>query len=87
VIQYDGKSFLSTVFRLHGSVLPVLVPRIVIVGVIGAVSAFAYDEWRVAIPTIAHTLVGVALGLLARLPHERLVRPLLGGAEALRRAS
>jgi putative membrane protein len=64
VIQYDGKSFLSTVFRLHGSVLPVLVPRIVIVGVIGAVSAFAYDEWRVAIPTIAHTLVGVALGLL-----------------------
>lgn len=64
MIQYDGKSFASTVFRLHGSVLPVLAPRIVLVALVGVASAFAYEEWRVSIPTIAHTLVGVALGLL-----------------------
>lgn len=64
MIDYDGRSWLPILFRLRGSVIPRLLPRCVIAAAIGAVAVFALEERNFKIPTLAHTLVGVALGLL-----------------------
>jgi ion channel-forming bestrophin family protein len=64
MIQYDPKRLLSIVFRLHGSVFVRLLPRVVLAAAIGEIAHLAYRETGLRFPTIVHTLIGVALGLL-----------------------
>src|SRR6266536_1927495 len=64
MIDYDAKDWFSIIFRLRGSVLPRLVPRVLIVAAVGAFAACLFDSKGTKIPSIAHTLIGVALGLL-----------------------
>jgi len=64
MIEYDAKNWFSIIFRLRGSVLPRLVPRVAIVAIVGGIAAWLFDTKGTKIPTIAHTLIGVALGLL-----------------------
>jgi ion channel-forming bestrophin family protein len=64
MIDYENRRWLRILFQLRGSVLPGLLPRILFVAAIGALAAFLLDTRGFKIPAIAHTLVGVALGLL-----------------------
>lgn len=64
MIAYDAKGWLSVVLRVRGSVLPRLLFRIVIAVAVGGVAAHLNDTKGVHVPSIAHTLIGVALGLL-----------------------
>jgi putative membrane protein len=64
MIEYDAKDWYSIIFRLKGSVLPRLVPRVAIVAGVGALAAWLFDSKGTKIPPLAHTLIGVALGLL-----------------------
>ncbi len=64
MIDYQNRRWLRLLFQLRGSVLPVLLPRILFVGAVGVVAAWLFDTRGIKIPTIAHTLVGLALGLL-----------------------
>lgn len=64
MIDYDSKNWLTIVLRMRGSVLPRLLPRILLATGIGGVAAWLYESHRTRVPTIAHTLIGVALGLL-----------------------
>jgi putative membrane protein len=64
MIDYDAKGFLGIIFRLRGSVFPQLLPRIVVVTAVGAVAAWVEQTSHFSIAPIAHTLIGVALGLL-----------------------
>ncbi|MFI5301175.1 MAG: bestrophin family protein [Polyangiales bacterium] len=64
MIDYDSKDWLRLVLTMRGSVVPRLTPRLVFVAIVGAVAVWAYDARGIKIPTIAHQLIGVALGLL-----------------------
>jgi len=64
MIDYDAKGFIGIIFRLRGSVFPQLFPRIAVVTAVGALAAWVEQSSHLAIAPIAHTLIGVALGLL-----------------------
>ncbi|MCB9729267.1 MAG: hypothetical protein H6744_06605 [Deltaproteobacteria bacterium] len=64
MIDYDGKRWGKVALQLHGSVIPGVLPRVLLAGALGAVAALAHSAYGFSIPPIAHTLVGVALGLL-----------------------
>lgn len=64
MIHYDIRSWHSVVFRLKGSVLPRLLPRIVMTAGVGAIAAWAYSVFKFHLSPLAHTLIGAALGLL-----------------------
>jgi len=64
MIQYDPKNLASVIFRLRGSVFVRMLPRVLLAGVIGQISYVAYLRIGLKFPTIVHTLIGVALGLL-----------------------
>jgi putative membrane protein len=64
MIEYEGRAWLSIIFRTRGSVIPRLWSRILLAGGLGVVAQLLLQERGVKIPTLAHTLVGVALGLL-----------------------
>jgi putative membrane protein len=64
MVEYDAKSFFRILLQQRGSVLPMLMPRILACAAIGAVAAYLFDARGAKIPSIAHTLLGVALGLL-----------------------
>lgn len=64
MIEYDARQWSRIVFRLEGSVLPRLLPRILAAGAVGAGAAWAFVHHGAKVPTVAHTLIGVALGLL-----------------------
>ena len=64
MIDYDAKGWLGIIFRLRGSVFPQLVPRIVVVTAVGVIAAWVEEQAHFSIAPIAHTLIGVALGLL-----------------------
>lgn len=64
MIEYQPKSFLKVVTQLHGSVVPILIPRIVLCAGLGAAAAYGHHSYGIKLPPIAHTLLGVALGLL-----------------------
>jgi len=64
VIEYDGKRWVALVLRLDGSVLPRLLPRVLFTAAIGAGAVWLHDARGAKVPPIAHTLIGVALGLL-----------------------
>ena len=64
MVDYQPKNFFRVVVQLQGSVVPLLVPRILLCAGLGGVAAYAYANHGVKLPSIAHTLLGVALGLL-----------------------
>jgi len=64
MIAYDPRGWLSVVLRLRGSVLPRLTLRILLTVAVGALSSYLHDTRGLSVPSIAHTLIGVALGLL-----------------------
>lgn len=64
MIDYDPRRWSRILVQLRGSVLPHLVPRIVLCAAIGALAAWLFDERGVKIPSLVHSLIGVALGLL-----------------------
>lgn len=64
MIDYEGRAWLPILFRIRGSVIPRLLPRCAFAACIGAGAVVALEERGYKIPTLAHTLVGVALGLL-----------------------
>jgi len=64
MVSYDPRSWLSVVFTFHGSVLPKLAPRIALASALGGAAAWLFAERGFRIPSTAHSMVGVALGLL-----------------------
>jgi putative membrane protein len=64
MIEYEGRSWLPILFRMRGSVIPRLVPRIVVATCLGVVAVLLLESKNFKIPSVAHALVGVALGLL-----------------------
>jgi putative membrane protein len=64
LIDYDAKSWFGVLARTRGSVGPRLLPRMLIVGGIGGVAALLFDRYKFHTPAVAHTMIGVALGLL-----------------------
>lgn len=64
MIDYEARDWYGIVFKLKGSVLPRLTLRIVAAAAVGAGAAWLYVERGAKVPTVAHTLIGVALGLL-----------------------
>jgi putative membrane protein len=64
VIEYDGRKWLGIALTVRGSVLSRLFGRALSCAAIGAVAAYAHGTFAFRIPPIAHTMIGVALGLL-----------------------
>lgn len=64
MIDYEGRRWLDVIARVRGSVLPRLLPRALFGGAIGGLAAWAFEEHAVKLSPIAHTMIGVALGLL-----------------------
>jgi putative membrane protein len=64
MIEYDGKNWVEVILRVRGSVVPRLLPRIVLVSVIGVGAQYLHVTRNVALPPLTHTLLGVVLGLL-----------------------
>jgi putative membrane protein len=64
MIDYSPSAWWSVLFRIRGSVLPGLWPRIVFVMAIGVAAVTLHHENGLKLAPIAHTILGVALGLL-----------------------
>jgi putative membrane protein len=64
MITYDSKAWLAVLVRVRGSVLPRLVGRTIVCTILGGLAMILHDEKQFFVPPIAHTLIGVALGLL-----------------------
>lgn len=64
MIDYDGRAWLPILFRMRGSVIPRLMPRVAVAGGLGVVAVLLLEQKGFKIPSVAHALVGVALGLL-----------------------
>jgi ion channel-forming bestrophin family protein len=64
VIDYEPKRWGSILIRTAGSVGPRLLPRTIVAGLIGGLATWLYVEHGFYIPSLAHTVLGVALGLL-----------------------
>ncbi len=64
MIAYDGKRWIALLFKIRGSVVPALAGRTVIAGALGGLAAWLYHQRGFHVPSTAHTILGVALGLL-----------------------
>jgi putative membrane protein len=64
MIEYNGKSWVEVLWQMKGSVIPRLVPRILVTSGIGFIASLLYSRFGFRLPDSAHTLLGVALGLL-----------------------
>jgi putative membrane protein len=64
MIEYEGRRWLDVMLRMRGSVMPRLLPRALIGGAIGALAAWGFAAHQVRVSPLAHTMIGVALGLL-----------------------
>jgi putative membrane protein len=64
MIDYDAKAWLRIVVTVRGSVAVNLLGRVAIAVVLGVVAWLVHDTSEFAIPPVAHTLIGAALGLL-----------------------
>lgn len=64
MIEYDGRAWLPILVRMRGSVIPRLMPRVLVTTALGVVAVLLLHRNNFKIPGNAHTLVGVALGLL-----------------------
>lgn len=64
MIDYDIRSWPNIIFRIRGSVIPRIMTNVVLNVGIGIAAVLALEHHDFKIPGVAHTLVGVALGLL-----------------------
>ncbi len=64
MVDYDAKSWFGLLFQMRGAVLPRVLGRMGLVAGIGVAAALLYERNGVYVPSVGHTLVGVALGLL-----------------------
>jgi len=64
MVTYQTKSWWKILLRWRGSVLPGVIGRVLLAGALGTLAAWLNQERGVAMPALAHGLVGVALGLL-----------------------
>jgi ion channel-forming bestrophin family protein len=64
MIEYEGRSWLPILFRARGSVVPRLLPRIALATALGVLAVLLVERHSFKLPSVAHALVGVALGLL-----------------------
>ena len=64
MVDYDAKNWLSVLLTLRGSVAPRLAPRTLAAAAIGGLAWWLFVTHNFTAPTVAHTLLGVALGLL-----------------------
>lgn len=64
MVNYDAKNWLKVLTQAHGSVMPRLGPRVscVVLTAIGA--TYLYEHHTFKLSSVAHTMVGAALGLL-----------------------
>jgi putative membrane protein len=64
MIEYDAKGWVSMVFRWRGAVYGRLLGRVALGVGLGVLAASLFESRGFKIPNVAHTLIGVALGLL-----------------------
>ncbi|MCZ7683679.1 MAG: hypothetical protein M5U28_34875 [Sandaracinaceae bacterium] len=64
MIDYENGNWAAILVRIRGSVIPRLAPRVLIAAGIGAAAAWVHEVHSYALSPIAHTMIGVALGLL-----------------------
>lgn len=64
MIEYDARAWLPILLRMRGSVIPRLMPRVLMTAALGVIAVLLLRRNDFKIPGNAHTLVGVALGLL-----------------------
>jgi len=64
MIEYDNRRWLGMLLQLRGSVVPKLLSRVAVTAAVALAAAWLFQTWGVKIPPTAHTILGVALGLL-----------------------
>lgn len=64
MIEYDARAWLPLLVRMRGSVIPRLVLRVIVAAGLGVLAVLLLERRGFRLPSGAHTLVGVALGLL-----------------------
>jgi ion channel-forming bestrophin family protein len=64
MIDYEPRRWLSLILSWRGAVLRMLLGRVAAAAAVGALAAWLYQQRGVHVPSQAHALVGVALGLL-----------------------
>jgi putative membrane protein len=64
MVDYDAKSWLSILSRVRGSVWRRTAVPVLLVAGLGAVAVWLHQVHAFHVPPLAHTLLGVALGLL-----------------------
>ncbi len=64
MIAYDAKNWIGVLFTLRGSVAPRLLPRTLAAAGLGELAWWLYSTRHFSTPAVAHTILGVALGLL-----------------------
>lgn len=65
MIDYDSKDWKKLLFSLEGSILPTIIPRLILLGGISSlVVLINYFIIKIEVNSVPWTIVGVALGLL-----------------------
>jgi len=64
MIEYDARAWVRMSLSLRGSVLPRLLPRVVLAALLGVAAVLLLRGYGFHLPSTAHTMLGVALGLL-----------------------
>lgn len=64
MIDYDAKSWLGVLSRIRGSVGPRLLGRSALTAGLGFLATYLHEHRKFHTPAVAHTMIGVALGLL-----------------------
>ncbi|MBS2036882.1 bestrophin family protein [bacterium] len=64
MVQYDPRNWVGVLTQTHGSVLPRLAPRVLLIALLGAAASYLFEIYKFKLPPMAHTMVGAALGLL-----------------------
>jgi putative membrane protein len=64
MVEYDARSWVSILSKVRGSVLRRTALPVVLVGSLGGIAAWLHHEHAFHVPPMAHTLLGVVLGLL-----------------------
>jgi len=64
MVNYDARNWLAVLTQTHGSVMPRLVPRVLCVALLGVLATYVFEHHAFKLASVAHTMVGAALGLL-----------------------
>lgn len=65
MIDYDNKDWKKLLFSLHGSIIPTIMPRLILLGGIASVVVLMnHFVIKIDVNSVPWTIVGVALGLL-----------------------